>query len=138
MLQRWLYPKIQQDRNDFIFMQDDAPPLFDHEIQQYVYGTILTFFYFYLWGSIKNIVYVPPVAATSHDLQDRIVTAEETNNFSIPVYYFAFHLFMEELFLGTVRKDKPLFACTMRQRPFLASSSQLSNQLWQVVERMKA
>ncbi|GBM50918.1 hypothetical protein AVEN_64289-1 [Araneus ventricosus] len=31
MLQRWLFPQIQPNRDDFIFMKDGAPPDFHHE-----------------------------------------------------------------------------------------------------------
>ncbi|GBM40079.1 hypothetical protein AVEN_23166-1 [Araneus ventricosus] len=74
MSQQWLFPQIQQDRDDFIIMQDGAPPHFHHEVQQYLYDTTLTPCDFYLWGYIKDSVYVAAIPATLRDLRDRIVT----------------------------------------------------------------
>ncbi|GBM56129.1 hypothetical protein AVEN_168444-1 [Araneus ventricosus] len=36
MLQHLFLPQIQQDRDDFIFMQEGAPPHFHHKVQQYL------------------------------------------------------------------------------------------------------
>ncbi|GBM47271.1 hypothetical protein AVEN_136858-1 [Araneus ventricosus] len=100
MLQRWLYPQIQQDRDDFIFEQDVASPHFHPEVLQYLIGTIsgrwigrggqhdlvhlkspdLTPCDFVLWGYIKETVYVPPTPAILQDLRDRIGTALSSIN----------------------------------------------------------
>ncbi|GBM54554.1 hypothetical protein AVEN_184256-1 [Araneus ventricosus] len=75
MLQHWLFPQIQQARDDFILVQKGAAPPFHYEVQQYLYDTILTPCDFYLWRCIKDGVYVPTMPATLQDLRDRIVTA---------------------------------------------------------------
>ncbi|GBM46777.1 hypothetical protein AVEN_6057-1 [Araneus ventricosus] len=52
----------------FIFMQDGAPPHFHHEVQQCQNDTILTLCgFFYLWGYIKDRVFVHPMPATLQD-----------------------------------------------------------------------
>ncbi|GBM37943.1 hypothetical protein AVEN_46247-1 [Araneus ventricosus] len=67
--------QIQQNRDDFICMQDGAPPHFYDEVQKYLYDTILTLCNFYLREYIKDRVYVSPMPVTLQDLRDRIVTA---------------------------------------------------------------
>ncbi|GBM66255.1 hypothetical protein AVEN_35533-1 [Araneus ventricosus] len=80
-------------------MQDGAPPHFHHKVRQYLNDTIpgrwigrgeqydfvclkwplrsqdLTPCDFYIWGYIKDRVYVAPIPATLQGLRDRIVTA---------------------------------------------------------------
>ncbi|GBM89197.1 hypothetical protein AVEN_97060-1 [Araneus ventricosus] len=75
MLQHWLLPQIQQDRDDFVFMPDDTSSHFHHQVHQYVNDTILDPCDFYLSGYIKDSMYILPVPATLQDLRDRIVTA---------------------------------------------------------------
>ncbi|GBN36919.1 hypothetical protein AVEN_87533-1 [Araneus ventricosus] len=79
MLQHGLFPQIQQDRDDFIYMQDVAPPHFHPEVQQYLYGTILTPCDFYLWMYIKDSVYVPPMPDNLQDTRSNCYNSELNN-----------------------------------------------------------
>ncbi|GBO00442.1 hypothetical protein AVEN_251490-1 [Araneus ventricosus] len=56
-------------------MQDGVPLHFNHEVRQYLNGTILTSCDFYLWGYSKDTLYVPPRPDILQDFRDRIVTA---------------------------------------------------------------
>ncbi|GBL72535.1 hypothetical protein AVEN_109010-1 [Araneus ventricosus] len=73
MFQHWLFPQIQQDRGDFICTQEGAPLHFNHDVRQYLNDPNLTPCDFYLWGNVKDSLYVPP--ASLQDFRDRIVTA---------------------------------------------------------------
>ncbi|KAJ4445715.1 hypothetical protein ANN_12400 [Periplaneta americana] len=40
MLQNWLFPQLEDDSDDFIFMQDGAPPHFSNHVRRYLNDTI--------------------------------------------------------------------------------------------------
>jgi hypothetical protein len=40
MLENWLFPKLQEDSNDFIFMQDGTLPHFHLKVQRNLNDTI--------------------------------------------------------------------------------------------------
>ncbi|MEL7309801.1 MAG: transposase, partial [Pseudomonadota bacterium] len=99
MLENWLFPQVQQDLQQFLFMQDGAPPHFHSEVRRYLNETIprrwigrggqqdlflrpwpprspdLTPCDFYLWGYVKGKVFVPPMPNSLEDLKQRIVEA---------------------------------------------------------------
>lgn len=99
MLENWLFPQLLEDSNDFIFMQDGAPPHFSEVVRRYLNNIIpgrwigragaqdqchrqwpprspdLTPCDFYLWGYIKDCVFVPPMPATLQEVRHRIVAA---------------------------------------------------------------
>lgn len=99
MLENWLFPQVQQDLQQFLFMQDGAPPHFHSEVRRYLNETIprrwigrggqqdlflrpwpprspdLTPCDFYLWGYVKGKVFVPPMPNSLEDLKHRIVEA---------------------------------------------------------------
>ncbi|GBM12104.1 hypothetical protein AVEN_245497-1 [Araneus ventricosus] len=80
MIQHSFFPHIQQDRDDFIFVQDVAPSHFHHEVQQYLYNTILTHCNLYLVGYIKDSAYVPPMPVTLQDFLISNCYSGEFNN----------------------------------------------------------
>ncbi|GBM29149.1 hypothetical protein AVEN_140120-1 [Araneus ventricosus] len=41
LLQHWLFPQIEQARDDFIFIQGGALPHFQHEVRQYLKDTFV-------------------------------------------------------------------------------------------------
>lgn len=99
-LQLWLFPQLTQDEpENFIFQQDGAPPHWHNEVRDWLNLTVpdrwigrkgpndracflwpprspdLTPCDFYLWGFIKDRVYVPPLPADIPELRNRIETA---------------------------------------------------------------
>jgi len=86
MLQLWLMPQLQEDREDFIFQQDGAPPHFHFDICAHLNANLpgrwigrashndsplltwppqspdLTPCDFFLWGYIKDRMYISPYA----------------------------------------------------------------------------
>lgn len=99
MLQNWLFPQIEDDSDDFIFVQDGAPPHFSQHVRRYLNNTIpgrwigrggaedqlyrlwpprspdITPCDFYLWGYVKERVFIPPMPDTLEDLRHRIIDA---------------------------------------------------------------
>ncbi|GBM17215.1 hypothetical protein AVEN_182917-1 [Araneus ventricosus] len=75
MIPHWLLPQIQPDRDDFMFIPYSVPPHFYHEVRQHLNYSLLTHSDFYLWGYLKDSVYVPLIPASLQDLRDRIVIA---------------------------------------------------------------
>jgi hypothetical protein len=95
MLQPWLMPQLQEDSVDFIFQQDGAPPHFHFDVRTHLSANLpvvglgasdndppllpcpprspdLTPF---LWGYIKDRVYVPPMQRDLPQLGHMIVEA---------------------------------------------------------------
>ena len=99
MLTLWLFPQLTEDSDNFVFQQDGAPPhwmldvreYLNHELPNRWIGRVgaddqalipwpprspdLTPCDFYLWGYIKDRVYVPPLPQTLVQLRERINNA---------------------------------------------------------------
>ncbi|KAJ4441078.1 hypothetical protein ANN_10928 [Periplaneta americana] len=107
MLQNWLFPQLEDDSDDFIFMLDGTSPHFSNHVRRYLNDTIpgrwigrgggedqlhhrwpprspdLIPCDFYLWGYVKDNVFIPPIPdiglntainssnAAAHDKQQR-------------------------------------------------------------------
>ena len=105
MLQNWLMELLfEGERADFIFQQDGAPPYWSLNVRQYLNATLhnkwivragnddcvllhwllrspdLTPCDFFLWGYVKDLVYVPPLPKSVDDLKTRITEALKTIN----------------------------------------------------------
>ncbi|PNF14636.1 hypothetical protein B7P43_G12012 [Cryptotermes secundus] len=99
MLQNWLFTSLQADSHDFIFQQDGAPPHWHLMVRAFLTEKVpqrwigrkgakdltlcawparspdLTVCDFFLWGYVKDHVYVPPLPTNLDDLKHRITTA---------------------------------------------------------------
>ena len=99
MLQQWLFPQIMEDSQDFIFQQDGAPPHWHLHVRDYLNESLphrwigrgadadqalhfwpprspdLTPCDYFLWGYVKEAVYVPPLPTTLNNLRQRITAA---------------------------------------------------------------
>jgi hypothetical protein len=99
MLQLWLMPQLQEDREDFIFQEDGALPHFHFDVCAHLGADLpgrwivhasdsdsrllswpphspdLTPSLFFLWGYIKYRLYVPPMPHDLPQLRQRIVEA---------------------------------------------------------------
>jgi len=99
MLQLWLMPQLQEASEDFIFQQDGAPPHFHFDVRARLNTNLpgrwigrashndspllpwpprsphLTLCEFFLWGYIKDRVYVLPMPRDLPQLRQRIVEA---------------------------------------------------------------
>jgi len=99
MLQLWLMPQLQEDSEDFIFQQDGAPPHFHFDVCAHLSANLpgrwiarashhdspllpwpprlpdLTPCDFFLWGDIKDCVYVPLMPCNLPQLRQRIMEA---------------------------------------------------------------
>ena len=99
VLQLWLMPQLQEDSKDFIFEQDGAPPHLHFDVRftsvliSPVVGlgallTVTLLFFpglrnhltkppaiFFLWGYIKERLYVPPMPRDLPQLRQRFVKA---------------------------------------------------------------
>ena len=99
MLQLWLMLQLQDDSEDFIFQQDEALPHFYFDVRAHLNANLpgqwigrashndspllpwpprspdLTPCDFFLWGYIKDHVYVPPMPCDLPQLQQRIAEA---------------------------------------------------------------
>ena len=99
VLQDWLFPQLNEDSEDFISQQDGAPPLwhkpsssvskwniastFDWTQGTQTLGTTLLApkiprhdtMWLFLWGYVKERVYVPPLPADLDELTNRITAA---------------------------------------------------------------
>ncbi|GFG39802.1 hypothetical protein Cfor_10577 [Coptotermes formosanus] len=99
MLQLWLLPQLQEDSEDFIFQQDGAPPHFHFDVRAHLSANLpgcwigrasdndspvlpwpprspdVTVCDFFLWGYIKDRVYVPPMPRDLAQLRQSIVGA---------------------------------------------------------------
>lgn len=99
MLEQWLFPQLMEDSQDFIFQQDGAPPHWHLDVRQFLNRSLpqrwigrsgnedlsvlawpprspdLTPNDFFLWGYVKQAVYVPPLPTTLADLRNRVTAA---------------------------------------------------------------
>ena len=99
MLENWLIPQLQQEMNNFIFQQDGAPPHWHRDVRAFLNHILslrwigrsgkddlvlntwpprspdLTPCDFFLWGYIKDLVYIPPLPNDVDELKDRIIAA---------------------------------------------------------------
>ena len=99
MLQDWLFPQLNEDSEDFIFQQDAATPHWHNQVRRFLNETLpqrwigrtgpkdLTLHFwpprspdmrpydFFLWGYVKERVYVPPLPADLDELTNRITAA---------------------------------------------------------------
>ncbi|PNF19251.1 hypothetical protein B7P43_G08008 [Cryptotermes secundus] len=94
----WLFPQLASDSSDYIFQQDGAPPHFHRKVRGLLCLVLpqrwtgraapllrwpprspdITPCDFFLWGYVKDMVYVPPLPQSLHDLRNRISRALET------------------------------------------------------------
>jgi len=99
MLQNWLLAQLQADSDEFILQQDGAPPHWGGEVRRFLNHKLpqrwigrtgpadlalhqwpprspdLTVCDFFLWGNVKDRVYVPPLPTTLNELRHRITAA---------------------------------------------------------------
>lgn len=102
MVSEWLIPQLQEDSNDFILVQDGAPPHWHHEVRNYLDEQLphrwigratddnvtlmrwpprspdLTPCDFFLWGYVKDQVFTPPLPLSLIELRQRITRAVES------------------------------------------------------------
>lgn len=102
MLEIWLFPQLLEDSPDFIFQQDGAPPHWSLTVRSYLNNllpqrwigracdddlTLLTWpprspdltpCDFFLWGYVKDRVFVQPMPNTLPELKQRISAALQT------------------------------------------------------------
>ena len=96
MLENWLMPQLEEDSQDFIFQQDGAPPHFHNDVRWYLNKHLpqrwvrhtgcddevllkwpqrspdMTPCDFFLWGFVKDRVFVPPLPRDLMELRERI------------------------------------------------------------------
>ena len=100
MLENWLMPQLADEEvQGYIYQQDGAPPHSHKEVREYLNEHLpgrwvgraadtdntfctwpprlpdLTVCDFFLWGFVKDNVYIPPLPKTLPELQERINTA---------------------------------------------------------------
>lgn len=99
MLQNWLLPRLAAEGDDYIFQQDGAPPHWSVNVRTFLNTNLpnrwigragqddkvfckwpprspdLTVCDFFLWGYVKDKVYIPPLPQTMDELQERITGA---------------------------------------------------------------
>jgi hypothetical protein len=104
MLTNWLFPQLDEDSDNYIYQQDGAPPHFHCEVRHYLNENLphrwigcavitdlsfhtwpprspdLTPCDFFLWGYVKDVVYVPPPPNDLQELRHHIITAVTTIN----------------------------------------------------------
>lgn len=102
MLQNWLFPQLIADSDNFIFQQDGAPPHWHKDVRRFLNTNLpqrwigrtgpqdmalhswpprspdITPCDFFLWGYVKDRVYVPPLARDIEELKTRITDAVAT------------------------------------------------------------
>jgi len=99
MLQNWLLPQISEDSEDFIFQKDGVPTHSHRGVRRFLNESLpqrwigrvakedlalqfwpprspdITPCDFFLWGFVKESVYVPSLPTTLDDLKNHITTA---------------------------------------------------------------
>jgi hypothetical protein len=99
MLQNWPLPQINEDSEHFIFQRDGTPPHWHRDVRRFLNESLsqrwvgrmgnedlalqfwpprspdITPCDFFLWGFVKEAVYVLPLATTLDDLKNRITAA---------------------------------------------------------------
>jgi len=102
MLEQWLFPQLEDDMEDFVLQQDGAPPHWHCDVRSFLNERLpggwigrcaeddlallrwpprspdLTVCDFFLWGYVKDRVYIPPLAQTLPELRERIRVAVTT------------------------------------------------------------
>ncbi|KAJ4431025.1 hypothetical protein ANN_19618 [Periplaneta americana] len=101
MLTEWLFPQLEEEGNEFLFQQDGAPPHWHLDVRNVLNQQLagrwigragnqdvlcnwplrspdLIVCDFFLWGQIKNLVYIPPLLQNLQELQLRITAAIES------------------------------------------------------------
>jgi hypothetical protein len=102
MLQNWLFPQPQDELQNIIFQQDGAPPHFLNGVREWLNDFVpyrwigrrgpndlvflqwpprspnLTPCDFFLWGYVKDRVYMPPLPTNLPELRCTIVAAVAT------------------------------------------------------------
>jgi hypothetical protein len=105
MLELWLIPQLLQDKPNVVFQLDGVPPHHHNEVKIFLYRQLperwsgrggstswtprspyLTPLEFFLWGFVKDEVYVPPMPITLNNLKDRIRTRIAKNDQSLLQY----------------------------------------------------
>lgn len=104
MLENWLMPQLTTDSETFIYQQDGAPPHFHHDVREFLNMRLpnrwigrsgendqkllswpprspdLTPCDFFVWGYVKDSVFVPPLPVDLPELRARIINAFEQIN----------------------------------------------------------
>jgi len=99
MLTNWSIPQLAAERHDYLFQQDGAPPHWHLAVRTFLNKHLpnrwighagqndqvfwewplrspdLTVCDFFLWGYVKDRVYVPPLPTIVDELQERITAA---------------------------------------------------------------
>jgi hypothetical protein len=99
MQNNWLIPELVAEGGDYLFQQDGAPPRWHLAVRKFIKELLpnrwicragqndqmfckwpprspdLIVCDFFLWGYLKDSVYVPPLPATLDDLQELITEA---------------------------------------------------------------
>jgi hypothetical protein len=104
MPQQWLILQLDDDSNDYLFQQDGAPPHYNNEVRRYLLvnehlphhwigratandlafrnlatrSPDLTPCDFFVWGYVKDAMYVSPLSQDLPELRQRIATGIET------------------------------------------------------------
>lgn len=102
MLTEWLMPQLEEDSDDFVWVQDGAPPHWLHDVRDYLDESLphrwigraadnnlplfrwpprspdLTPCDFFLWGYVKDRVFVPPLPLNLLELRHRITAAVQS------------------------------------------------------------
>ncbi|GBN07897.1 hypothetical protein AVEN_274584-1 [Araneus ventricosus] len=102
MLEIWLFPQIKEDLSNFLFQQEWAPPHWSIEVRRFLNKELpcssiyrsgpdglmlhswpprspgMTPCDFFLWGFIKDKVYVPPLPTTFCELKQWISAAVQS------------------------------------------------------------
>jgi hypothetical protein len=108
MLKLWLLPQLLQDKPNVVFQHDGVPPHIHNEVMTFLKGSSLsngsakwgstswplqspdlTLLNFFLWGFMKDEVYIPPMPITMNNLKDQIQTA--TANTDQPLLQNVWH-----------------------------------------------
>ena len=104
MLKIWLFPQLKEDMQNFIFQQDGAPPHWYLEVRKFLNNELpqhrigrsaaydlvlqsypprspdLAQFDFFLWGYVKDCVFIPPLPTNVPVLKQHICDALQTVN----------------------------------------------------------
>lgn len=106
MLERWLFPTLGEFLEDLVFQQDRAPPYWHCEVRNFLEVTSevgigrctenkltllkwppqfpdLTVYNFFLWGYVKDEVYIPTMPQMLQELCEPICIA--INSINIPM-----------------------------------------------------
>ena len=138
MVSEWLLPQMQQDGDNFTFIQDGAPPHWHNEVRHYLDENLPRRWIgrstvenlalacwpprspcdFFLWGYIRDRVFVPPLPVSLNELKQRITTAVASVDKD-----------MSQVCLDRIRQSYWYLSCDKRltHRTFVTSSYKLKN-----------